>query len=86
MQGTMLWFNEVKDFGYILTEDGERLYVPGSGFAEGARPKERCARRVVSFVVTGTADERKAEKVVFVPETTQRRARLRRRGSRGLHD
>ncbi len=86
MRGTMLWFNEVKDFGYILTEDGERLYVPGSGFDGGTRPKGRCARSVVSFVVTETLDERKAEKVVFVPEVAPRRARMRRRGSRSLHD
>lgn len=25
VNGTMLWFDEAKDFGFILTEDGERI-------------------------------------------------------------
>src|SRR6266542_2202421 len=37
MQGTMLWFNEAEDFGFILTDEGERLSVLGEGFAGGAR-------------------------------------------------
>src|SRR5205823_163337 len=27
VDGTMLWFDESKDYGFILTDDGERLYV-----------------------------------------------------------
>ena len=77
MQGTMLWFNEMKDFGFISTEDGERLYVHGTGFASGARPKGRCAGSVVTFRIAEADDERKAEDVSFVTEVAPRRARLR---------
>jgi len=37
MRGEMLWFNDVKDLGFILTEEGERLSVlgPGSGDEPG---------------------------------------------------
>ena len=31
MRGEMLWFNDVKDLGFILTEEGERLSVLGPG-------------------------------------------------------
>jgi hypothetical protein len=81
MQGTMLWFNEIKDFGFIRTDDGERLYVPGTGFAGGTRPQGRCARALVSFEVTET-DGRRAEEVVFVPDANPRRARRRSRSTR----
>ena len=27
MKGQMLWFNEVKDYGFIMTDEGERLAV-----------------------------------------------------------
>ena len=37
--GTMLWFNEEKDHGYISTEAGERLYVAGTGFAAACGPR-----------------------------------------------
>jgi len=37
MRGEMLWFNDVKDLGFILTEEGERLSVlgPASGDEPG---------------------------------------------------
>jgi hypothetical protein len=31
--GTMLWFDEAKNYGFILTDDGERLYVHRSAAA-----------------------------------------------------
>jgi hypothetical protein len=49
MRGKMLWFNEVKDLGFILTEEGERLSVLGDGFAGGKRLRGRCAQLEVSF-------------------------------------
>ena len=49
MRGQMLWFNEDKDHGFIRTDDGERLQVDGTGFAQGERPEGRCADKVVSF-------------------------------------
>jgi cold shock CspA family protein len=78
----MLWFNEMKDFGFIQTEEGERLSVLGTGFAEGKRPEGRCADAVVSFDVVVTEAGREAQNVVFVPDVAPRRARLRHRGGR----
>jgi cold shock CspA family protein len=71
----MLWFNETKDFGFMSTDAGQRLYVHGTGFAEGDRPKGRCAGKVVSFHVAGEGDERRAEHAVLEPESSPRRAR-----------
>jgi cold shock CspA family protein len=80
MRGEMLWFDERKDYGFISTEDAERLYVHGTGFTGGARPKGRCAKRAVAFVVTVDEGARRAEDVRFVPDLARRRAR-RRHGS-----
>jgi cold shock CspA family protein len=77
MRGTMLWFNETKDLGFISTEDGEQLRVHGGGFVPGAIPKGRCAGAVVTFRVAEEEDARKAEDVSFVQEVAPRRARLR---------
>ncbi len=77
MQGTMLWFNATKDLGCITTEEGERLAVQGIGFADGERPKGRCAGAIVSFRVVDAGEERRAEDVSFVPEVAPRRARMR---------
>jgi cold shock CspA family protein len=38
MKGTMLWFDEAKDYGFVLTDDYERLYVEHDGFVDGAAP------------------------------------------------
>jgi hypothetical protein len=78
----MLWFNEAKDLGFILTDEGERLSVLGDGFADGKRPQGRCAQAVVSFAISETRGERQAENVVVVEEDAPRRARLRSRGIR----
>ena len=67
MRGQMLWFNEVKDYGFIMTDEGERLAVAGKGFAKGEKPEGRCARRVVTFDVDENGGERQAENVVFEP-------------------
>jgi hypothetical protein len=82
MRGTMLWFNEVKDFGFIQTDEGERISVPGDGFAGGVRPKGRCARMLVSFEVTEGEGFRRAHNVELVVEESPRRARPRRRSAR----
>jgi cold shock CspA family protein len=79
----MLWFNAVKDLGAILTEDGERLTVHGSGFTDGKRPEGRCAKAVVSFAVMESEGERHAQEVVLVPDEPQRRARYRHPSIRG---
>jgi cold shock CspA family protein len=49
MRGKMLWFNAVKGFGYIRTEEDERLYVHRTGFEPGQLPVGRCAEKQVSF-------------------------------------
>ncbi|MGH2997257.1 MAG: cold shock domain-containing protein [Gaiellaceae bacterium] len=78
MRGTMLWFNEAKDTGFITTEEGERLLAHGSGFAAGARPHGRCGGVLVDFRVTEGEDGRRAEDVTLVEEAAPRRARMRR--------
>ena len=80
MRGKMLWFNEVKDLGFILTDEGERLSVLGDGFAEGKRPQGRCAHLEVSFEIAETEGDRQATNVALVDEANPRRARLRGRG------
>jgi hypothetical protein len=82
MRGTMLWFNEAKDTGFIHTDEGERLSAPGDGFAGGVRPQGRCARAVVSFELTDIEGVRRADNVVLVAEESPRRARRRTRSAR----
>ena len=79
MRGKMIWFNEVKDYGFIMTDEGERLSVLGPGFAEGARPVAvgRCAEMVVTFEVDDSNGTRQAEKVVFEPYVHAHRPRIR---------
>jgi cold shock CspA family protein len=77
MRGKMLWFNDTKDYGFIMTEDGERLSVLGSGFAEGERPEGRCAELDVSFEIDSRSGTRQAEKVVFEPFVAPPRPRIR---------
>ena len=77
MRGKMLWFNEVKDYGFIMTDEGERLSVLGSGFAEGKRPEGRCAEMDVSFEIDSSTGTRQAEKVVFEPYVAAHRPRIR---------
>ena len=83
MRGQMLWFNEAKDYGFIMTDEGERLAVSGEGFAKGEKPEGRCAHKVVTFEVDETGSERQALNVVFEPDTVARRARMRS-GGRGI--
>ena len=82
MRGKMLWFNEVKDYGFIMTDEGERLSVLGPAFANGARPVGRCAEFLVTFEIDDSSGTRQAENVVFEVETAPRRARMRGRGMR----
>ena len=49
MRGKLLWFNETKGFGFIRTEEDERLYVHRSGFEPGQAPVGRCAEKLVTF-------------------------------------
>jgi hypothetical protein len=81
VRGEMLWFNESKDHGFIMTEEGERLAVAGEGFAEGEKPVGRCAHMVVTFEIDDDGT-RQARNVVFEPLVAARRARMRGHGSR----
>jgi len=82
MRGQMLWFNETKEHGFIMTDEGERLAVAGDGFVAGERPEGRCARRVVTFEIEESKGVRQAREVVFVPDILARRARSHGRGTR----
>jgi cold shock CspA family protein len=79
MHGEMLWFDEKKNFGFILTQDDERLYVHRSGFLPGNAPKGRCARTKVSFEreVRGLDGVAQAVSVSRVEQAAPRRARRR---------
>ena len=77
MRGKMLWFNEAKDLGFILTDDGERLSVLGVGFASGNRPKGRCAHQSVSFQIDQKNGTRQAENVTFEYDDVAHRPRMR---------
>jgi hypothetical protein len=74
MRGTMLWFNETKDLGALRTEEGDRVDVSGAAFLAGEKPLGRCAGRMVEFERAETG----VSGLAFVPESNQRRARLRR--------
>ncbi len=74
-RGTMLWFNGAKDLGALRTDAGDRLEVPGSAFADGHKPVERCAGKPIEFEV---ADETVSE-ISFLPDLNPRRARMRHR-------
>jgi hypothetical protein len=76
VNGAMLWFDEAKDYGFILTDGDERLYVDRDGFVDAA-PVGRCARRPVRFNIVERDGRRVAIDVVLVAEEAPRRARRR---------
>jgi cold shock CspA family protein len=78
MRGTMIWFNAEKGFGFIRTEEDERLYVAASGFLPGAPPEGRCAGKDVVFERLVVAGDPRAVGVVFPEVVDLRRARQRR--------
>jgi cold shock CspA family protein len=79
MRGSMLWFNETDEFGFISTEEGERLLVRGGDFVDGM-PEGRCGGLPVTFRVAEDEDGRRAEVVSLIDEVIPRRARSRHRG------
>lgn len=82
VKGAMLWFDEAKHYGFVLTEAGERLRVERDGFVDGAAPVGRCARRPVNLSVGERDGERIAVDVSLVPDESPRRARRRSSSSR----
>jgi cold shock CspA family protein len=77
MEGSMLWFNVEKGYGYIQTDGDERLYVASSGFLPGHAPKPRCKGAAVTFERDALEGEPRAVDVAFVVQDVARRARLR---------
>ena len=77
MQGTMLWFNLDKGYGFIHTDEGERLYVDSHGFLRDQAPKPRCKGREVTFRRHEQEGEPCAVEVSFVVRDQPLRARLR---------
>ena len=82
LNGQMIWFDEAKDYGFIRTEDGERLYVDRDGFVDEA-PVGRCAGLAVRLSVREQDGRRVAVRVAVVTEQAPRRARRRASGMRG---
>jgi hypothetical protein len=81
-RGEMLWFDEKKDFGFILTDEGERLYVHRSGFAPGQAPVGRCAHLPVELTAVEQEGNRIATDVTMLEVDDVRRARRRRQSYR----
>jgi cold shock CspA family protein len=80
MQGKMLWFNGEKGYGFIQTDEDERLSVASSGFLPNEAPETdaRCAGRPVTFERVADDGEPHAVNVAFVPDgELPNRARLR---------
>jgi cold shock CspA family protein len=73
----MLWFNEAKHCGFILSDEGERLYVDRAGFVGGVAPIGRCAGLPVELRIEEREGKRTAVDVSLVQEEAPRRARRR---------
>lgn len=85
MKGTMLWFNAEKGYGYIESEQEERLYVARSGFLPDHDPAPRCKGRAVGFERELVDGEACAVNVSFLTQSDPRRARMRHaRGGKSL--
>jgi hypothetical protein len=82
LNGKMLWFDEAKDYGFIRTDDDERIYVDRDGFVDRAAPVGRCAGLAVRLTVGERDGERIAIDVSLVTEDPPRRARQRRSSMR----
>lgn len=82
--GAMLWFNEAKGFGFILTDEGERIRVYEDGFSPGQVPVGRCARLPVELTTAERDGERVAIAVSAVVPKDVGRARRRHATSRTL--
>jgi cold shock CspA family protein len=84
MRGELLWFNETKGFGFIRTEEDERLFVGRSGFVPGHVPVGSCAGTKVSFERVDGAREGDAQAVdvSVVEDAAGGRARRRTRSFR----
>ena len=81
MHGELIWFNEAENYGYISTEEGERLYAHGSAFPGGKGIAGRCKGIEVTFEITEDEEgQRVAKDVALVPYSAPHRARRRHGG------
>jgi hypothetical protein len=80
----MLSFDEAKDFGFILTEEGERIFGHRSGFLPGEAPVGPCPRRAVRLTATVQNGKRVAIDVSMAPEVAHGRARRRSSNMRSV--
>ena len=79
----MIWFNASKGFGFIRTEDDERLYISADGFIPEHLPDGRCAGLELTFEREPADDIEggyQAVAATIIEDPPQRRARARRRG------
>jgi cold shock CspA family protein len=76
MRGTMIYFNEEKDVGYIRSDEGERVQVLRDDFLPGHAPVGRCNGLEVEFSLRD-GDEPAALEVSVVEDDNPRRARRR---------
>jgi cold shock CspA family protein len=75
----MLWFNPVKEHGFIRADDGERLRVDRDGFAAGQILGDGCRGTRVTFDRAADLLEARAVNVAALPLFAARRARSRGR-------
>jgi cold shock CspA family protein len=80
VRGNLIWFNCDKGFGFIRTEDGERLRVEESGLVPGTILPDRRSGLAFAFDRDESdAGEPRAVHARIVTEPVQRRARSRHR-------
>jgi cold shock CspA family protein len=79
-EGSLIWFNEAENYGYIATDDGERLYAHGSAFPGGKGIEGRCKGIAVTFEVDEDDEGRRARDIELVEYTAPHRARRRHGG------
>jgi hypothetical protein len=77
VEGKMLWFHEERGYGFLLTDEDERLRVERRGFVDGAAPVGRCASLPVSLSIVERDGVRIAIDVAVIPEESRPRARRR---------
>jgi 'Cold-shock' DNA-binding domain len=80
VRGHLIWFNREKGYGFIRTEDGERLRVEESGFEPGNVISDRCGGTLLTFERDDSVpEEPRAVRASLVTSAPPRRARLRHR-------